>query len=44
MELFCFGEDQDEDALYVELFPSGQGQFPISYFGIPEHYWELRNA
>jgi hypothetical protein len=28
-ELFCFGDAQDDAAIYVELFGCGQGQFPI---------------
>jgi hypothetical protein len=36
-ELFCFGDAQDDTALYTELFGCGQGQFPIRYLGIPIH-------
>ena len=43
-KLFCFGEAQDEATLYAELFGCGQGKFPISYLGIPIHYWRLTNA
>jgi hypothetical protein len=28
-ELFCFGDAQDDAAIYAELFGCGQGQFPI---------------
>ena len=43
-ELFCFGEAQDDVALYVDLFGCGQGQFPIKYLGILIHYRRLTNA
>ena len=43
-ELFCFGEAQDDVALYAELFGCGQGQFPIKYLGIPIHCRRLTNA
>jgi hypothetical protein len=43
-ELFCFGDAQDDAALYAELFGCGQGQFPIRYLGIPIHYWRLTIA
>jgi hypothetical protein len=40
-ELFRFGEAQDSAAAYANLFGCGQGQFPISYLGIPIHYQQL---
>jgi hypothetical protein len=40
-ELFCFGKAQDLAAAYAELFGCGQGQFPVSYLGIPIHYQRL---
>ena len=43
-ELFCFGEAQENAALYAELFGCEQGQFPINYLGIPIHYRRLTNA
>lgn len=43
-ELFCFGEAQDQANLYADLFGCGQGEFPISYLGIPIYYRRLRNA
>jgi hypothetical protein len=43
-ELFCFGDAQDDVALYTELFGCGQGQFPIRYLGIPIHYRRLTIA
>jgi hypothetical protein len=43
-ELFYFGEAQDSVADYVELFGSGQGQFPIRYLGILIHYLRLTLA
>ena len=43
-ELFCFGEAQDDANLYAELFGCGQGQFPISYLGIPIHFRRLTIA
>jgi hypothetical protein len=43
-ELFCFGDAQDDAALYVELFGCGQGQFPIRYLGILIHYRRLTIA
>ena len=43
-ELFCFGEAQDDAALYAELFGCGQCQFPISYLGIPIHHRRLTLA
>ena len=44
IELFCFGEAQDEANQYAELFGCGLGQFPIMYLGIPIHYRRLTNA
>ena len=43
-ELFCFGEATDHLAEYTELFGCQQGQFPMSYLGIPIHYRRLTNA
>ena len=43
-ELFCFGEAQDEASVYAELSGCAQGQFPITYLGIPIHYRRLTNA
>ena len=43
-ELFCFGEALDDAALYAELFGCEQGQFPISYLGIPIHFRRLMIA
>ena len=43
-ELYYFGEAQHDAHLYAELFGCGQGQFPISYLGIPIHYRRLTNA
>jgi hypothetical protein len=43
-ELFCFGDAQDEASLYTDLFGCEQGQFPIRYLGIPNHYWSLTLA
>ena len=43
-ELFCFGQAQDDAALYAELFGCGQGQFPISYLGITIHFRRLTIA
>src|SRR4051812_25882819 len=42
-ELYCFGDAQHDAVLYAELFGCGQGQFPISYLGIPIHYRRLTN-
>jgi hypothetical protein len=35
-ELFYFGDAQDEENHYAELFGCGFGQFPICYLGIPK--------
>jgi hypothetical protein len=43
-ELFCFGEAQDDVNAYTNLFGCGQGQFPMSYSGIPIYYWRLTLA
>ena len=43
-ELFCFGEAQEHAAQYADLFGCEQGQFPISYLGIPIQYRRLTNA
>ena len=43
-ELFCFGETQENAALYAKLFGCVQGQFPINYLGIPIRYRRLTNA
>jgi hypothetical protein len=43
-ELFCFGEPQGNVDQYAELFGCGQGQFPITYLGIPVHYRRPKNA
>ena len=43
-ELFCFGEARDAAAQYAEIFGCEQGQFPITYLGIPIHYRRLTNA
>ena len=43
-ELFCFGKAQENASLYAELFGCTQGQFPISYLGIPIHFRRLTNA
>jgi hypothetical protein len=43
-ELFCFGEAQDQAHLYAELFGCNQGQFPIRYLGIPNHFRRLTNG
>ena len=42
-ELFCFGEARNHIATYTELFGCQQGQFPMSYLGIPIHYRRLTN-
>ena len=39
--LFCFGEAQNEAALYAELFGYEQGQFPITYLDISIHVRRL---
>jgi hypothetical protein len=43
-ELFCFGEALNEVTAYANLFGCGQGQFPMSYLGIPIHYRRLTLA
>ena len=43
-ELFCFGEASNHISAYTELFGCQQGQFPMSYLGIPIHYRRLTNA
>jgi hypothetical protein len=43
-ELFCFGEANDVINQYAELFGCEQGQFPMTYLGIPIHYRRLTNA
>jgi hypothetical protein len=43
-ELFYFGEAQNEDASYVELFGPGIGICFITYLDIPIHYRRLTNT
>jgi hypothetical protein len=43
-ELYCFGEAKNEIQQYTELFGCEQGQFPMTYLGIPIHYRRLTNA
>jgi hypothetical protein len=43
-ELLYFGEAQDVDSLYADLFGCGQGHFPIRYLGVPIHYRRLTLA
>jgi hypothetical protein len=43
-ELYCFGEAKESMDQYTELFGCEQGQFPMTYLGIPIHYRRLTNA
>jgi hypothetical protein len=42
--MFCFGEAQDDAAIYAELFGCGIGMFPITYLDMSIYYQRLTNA
>jgi mannosylglycoprotein endo-beta-mannosidase len=42
-EIFCFGEAENYENHYMELFGCNSGNFPIRYLGIPIHYRKLSN-
>jgi hypothetical protein len=43
-ELCCFGEAKESMDQYTELFGCEQGQFPMTYLGVPIHYQRLTNV
>jgi hypothetical protein len=43
-EIYYFGEAQEEEEKYTELFGCKSGNFPMSYLGILIHFRKLRNA
>jgi hypothetical protein len=43
IELFCFGEAQDEAAQYIEHFACEQGLFSFRNLGIVIQYFGLTN-
>jgi hypothetical protein len=43
-ELYCFGEAKESMDQYTKLFGCEQGQFPMTYLGIPTHNRRLTNA
>jgi hypothetical protein len=43
-EIFCFGEAQDMEHQYRNIFGCETGSLPFRYLGIPIHYRALRNA
>jgi hypothetical protein len=43
-ELFCYGEAQQMENHYTNLFECGLGQYPFRYLGIPMHHKKISNA
>ncbi|WVZ87298.1 hypothetical protein U9M48_033955, partial [Paspalum notatum var. saurae] len=43
-EIFCFGQAQECENAYSELFGCKSGSFPFRYLGLPMHYRKLRNS
>jgi hypothetical protein len=44
IEIFCFGDVEDDRHDYAELLGCKFGEFLIKYLGIPIHYRKLRNV
>jgi hypothetical protein len=42
-ELFCYGEAQQMEGHYTNLFVCGLGQYPFLYLGIPMHHKKISN-
>jgi hypothetical protein len=43
-EVFCFGQDRDEEPHYIDLFGCKRGEFLFKYLGIPMHVRKLNNG
>ena len=43
-EIFCFGQAQECENAYSEIFGCKSGSFPFRYLGLPMHYRKLRNG
>ena len=43
-EIFCFGEVQQCEAQYSQLFGCQSGNYPFKYLGIPMHHRKLSNG
>ena len=43
-EIFCFGEAQQCEAQYSQLFGCQSGNYPFKYLGIPMHHRKLSNG
>jgi len=42
-ELFCFGQAEEEEDLYFQLFGCKKGMYPFKYLGIPMHFRKFSN-
>jgi hypothetical protein len=43
-KLFCFGDANDHELQYEQLFGCKKGSYPFRYLGIPMHYSKLYNS
>jgi hypothetical protein len=43
-EIFCFGQAEEFEDDYVELFGCVVGEYSFRYLGIPMHHGQLLNA